>query len=296
MTNIRSFITMLFGIIAATLPAQTQLPDFVGCDYSGGKVFKMHDGKIVWSHKAPDSNDIWLLPNGNILFTTGKGVLEMTQQNDTVFSYRSDSNIFACQRLENGNTFVGECNTGRMLEIAPDGKIVRETSILPEGTRDAGFAFMRNARRLPNGHFLVAHYEGEKVCEYDRRGKLVWSVDVPGGAHSVARLFDGNTMVAVTDRNHNPRLVEFDRKGECVWEFSNKDLPGEPLKFLGGFNLLPDGNILITNWTGHESGGEKTHLLLINRNKEVIATLKDFPGITTMSSVHAVTVGNNTCH
>lgn len=33
------------------------------------------DGKhnqIAW-HKAPDSNDLWVLPNGNILFTTGHG-------------------------------------------------------------------------------------------------------------------------------------------------------------------------------------------------------------------------------
>lgn len=292
----RKYIVFFMCLAAAAMAAQTNLPDFVGCDYSQGMVFRMHDGKITWSHKAPDSNDIWLLPSGNILFTTGKGVLEVTQDNDTVFRYNSESNIFACQRLRNGNTFVAECNTGRMLEISPEGEIVKSVTILPEGTADAGFAFMRNARRLDNGHFLVAHYAGEKVSEYDRDGREVWSVPVPGGVHSVARLFDGNTMVAVTDRNHNPRLMEFDRRGRCVWEFSNSDLPGEPLKFLGGFNLLPDGNILLTNWTGHENGGEKTHLLLINRDKKVLATLGDFPGIVTMSSVHAVTVGNNIIH
>lgn len=81
----------------------------------------------------------------------------MTRQNDTIFHYESQSPIFACQRLKNGNTFVGECVSGRMLEISPKGKIVKEVCILPEGVKDGGFAFMRNARRLDNGHFLVAH-------------------------------------------------------------------------------------------------------------------------------------------
>ena len=53
---------------------------------------------------------------------------------------------------------MGECITGRMLEISPKGKIVKEVCILPEGVKEKGFAFMRNARRLDNGHFLVAHY------------------------------------------------------------------------------------------------------------------------------------------
>ena len=28
-----------------------------------------------------------VLPNGNLLFSTGKGVLEITRQNDTIFHY-----------------------------------------------------------------------------------------------------------------------------------------------------------------------------------------------------------------
>lgn len=73
--------------------------------------------------QSTDSNDLWILPNGNILFTTGHGVLEMTRQNDTIFHYESKSPVFACQRLKNGNTFVGECVTGRMLEISPKGRL-----------------------------------------------------------------------------------------------------------------------------------------------------------------------------
>ncbi len=279
--------TILFsGLLwcgSTTLQAQVQ--SFAGADYSKGIVFVMDDGKIVWTHPAPESNDIWTLPNGNLLFTVGTGVLETTRQNDTVFYYPSTSAVFACQRLKNGNTFIGECNKGRLLEVSPQGKIVHEVCILPEGVTDGGFAFMRNARRLDNGHYLVAHYGGEKVTEYDRQGRVVWSVDVPGGPHSVIRLPDGHTLVAVADKTQNPRLVELDEQGKCVWEFSNRDVPDHSLKFLGGLQYFSGGRILFTNWVGHVNPEERTHLFLINKKKDILYRLENYEGIQTMSSV-----------
>lgn len=124
---IRYTIVFVLFFFSVSMIAQTKT--FVGADYSQGIVFVMENEQIVWQHKAPDTNDLWVLPNGNILFTTGHGVLEMTRQNDTVFHYQSQSPVFACQRLKNGNTFVGECATGRMLEISPKGKIVKEVCI-----------------------------------------------------------------------------------------------------------------------------------------------------------------------
>ena len=267
---------------------------FAFSDYTGGKVYIMENGKLVWEHEAPDSNDLWVLPNGNILFTTGKGVLEMTQQNDTVFHYSSGCSVFACQRLKNGNTFVAESDFGRLLEIAPAGKIVKELCILPQGVTNAGYAFMRNARRLDNGHYLVAHYKDQCVKEYDSKGKVVWQAETPGGAHSVIRLPDGHTLVAVADAkfpdgSKNPRIIEFDKKGNIVWEFSNRDIPDKPLRFMTGFQYFSDGRLLLTNWSGHEKSPEnETHLLLINKQKEILCRIDTIGGIKTMSSVYSL--------
>ena len=79
---------------------------------------------------------------------------------------------------------------------------------LTKGVKDGGFAFMRNARRLDNGHFLVAHYGDQCVKEYDANGKVVWKLDVPGGPHSLTRLPNGHTLIAVADKDQNPRLIE----------------------------------------------------------------------------------------
>lgn len=279
------YLTILLFALLFSPQGFSQTACFAGADYSQGIVFIMENNRIVWSHSAPECNDLWALPNGNLLFTTGRGVLEVTRGNDTVFHYSSPSAIFACQRLKNGNTFIGECNTGRLLEVSSCGKVVKELCILPEGTTDGGFAFMRNARRLDNGNYLVAHYGGEAVKEYSPEGKVVWSLAVPGGPHSVIRLPNGHTLIAVADKTRNPRIIEVDRSGKELWSLSNNDLPGAPLKFLGGMQYFPDGRLLFTNWTGHEKPDRKTHLFLVDRNRNVLYTLKDSPGIETMSSV-----------
>ena len=292
----KQFLYLIALVLTCPSVMWAQCERFAGCDYSQGIVFVMENNEIVWQHKAPESNDIWVLPNGNLLFSTGKGVLEMTRQNDTIFHYASESPVFACQRLKNGNTFIGECTSGRLLEVSPQGKIVSEVCILPEGVTDGTFAFMRNARRLDNGHYLVAHYGGETVKEYDAKGKVVWEVAVPGGPHSAIRLPNGHTLVAVADKTQNPRIVELDKKGKTVWEFSNKDIPGAPLKFLGGLHYFPDGKILFTNWVGHVNPEERSHLFLIDKKKNVLYTLKNKEGIQTMSSVFSMDAAGKSYH
>ena len=103
----RPLLTLLASVITlAAAPAHR----FVCTDYTQGKVFLVDaEGKVEWSYDAPDANDVWLLPNGNLLFNTGHGVKEVTRDKHVVFAYESSSEVYACQRLPNGNTLF---NTG----------------------------------------------------------------------------------------------------------------------------------------------------------------------------------------
>ena len=261
-------------------------PPFACTDYTAGKVFLVSaEGKVEWEYAAKSCNDLWVLPNGNLLFNTGHGVQEVTREKQVVFDYQSKSEIYACQRLENGNTFVGECNSGRLLELAPDGKIVKEIRLLPEG-QDGGHAYMRNARRLANGHYLVAHYGGQVVKEYDPQGQAVWSVPAPGGPHSVIRLPNGNTLIACGDmKPGGPRVFEADPAGQTVWEVKNDDLPGIKLAFMSGLQRLPNGHTLMSNWLGHGRFGTAPHLIEVSPDKQVRWTFADHQTMKTISSV-----------
>ena len=278
------FFLVAFVIMSSMSVAYCQHHNFACADYTQGKVFIIEKDSIVWQHAAPNSNDLWVLPNGNLLFTTGNGVLEMNRKNDTLFHYESKNEIYACQRLKNGNTFIGECNSGRLLEVSPKGKIVKEVRILPDSVKDGGHAYMRNARRLDNGNYLVAHYGLKVVREYNPNGKMVWEVKAPGGPHSVIRLQNGNTLVSDADAKKDPHVYEFDKAGIIVWEVSNADLPDKPFKFLGGMQRLPNGNTVICNWLGHNQFGTAPHIIEVTKDKKEVWTYSNFKDMKTIST------------
>jgi len=263
---------------------------FVCTDYTQGKVFIVSaEGKPEWEYPAENCNDIWVLPNGNLLFNTGHGVKEVTRKKEVVFSFESKSEIYACQRLPDGNTFIGECNSGRLLEVNPEGKIVKTIKLLPDSV-DGGHSFMRNARKLKNGNYLVAHYGLDKVSEYDSVGKLVSEIPVKGGPHSVIRLSNGNTLIACSDHNGEPQVIEVDKDHKIVWQLTKNELPGIELKFMTGMQCLPNGNLVLTNWLGHNQFGKAPHAFEITRDKKVVWTFNDNTFLKTMSSIQLLDI------
>lgn len=280
-----AYLFILLSLIQSALLAQAIKHSFVCTDYTQGKVFIIsEEGKAIWEYPAIRCNDVWMLPNGNVLFNTGNGVKEVTRDKQIVFQFESKSDIYACQRLSNGNTFIGESNSGKLLEVAPDGKVVNTVSLIPDSV-DAGSAFMRNARKLANGHYLVAHYGLDVVREYDQLGKMVMEFPVNGGPHSVVRLPDGNTLVACSDHNGDPKVVEFDPKGTIVWQVLKNDLPDIELKFMTGLQRLPNGNTVMTNWLGHNNFGKAPHAIEVTRDKKLVWIYKNSTFIQTMSSI-----------
>jgi hypothetical protein len=285
---------ILLQASAADLPSRAQAiqagrPHRFACtDYSGGKVFIVAaDGRVEWEYRAPSCNDLWVLPNGNLLFNTGYGVREVTREKRVVFEYQSPSEIYACQRLPNGNTFVGECNAGRLLEITPDGKLAKELRLLPPG-KDGGHLYMRNARRLDNGHYLVTHYGEQVVREYDAEGKTVRDIPAAGGPHSAVRLPNGNTLIACGDGQGGSRVFEVDPSGQTVWQVQGDELPGVSLKFMAGLQRLPNGNTVMSNWLGHGNLGKSAHLIEVTPGKQVVWTFFDHQTMKTISSVQVL--------
>jgi hypothetical protein len=279
----------LFVVIICKVSAQAVQPvvkhNFACTDYTQGVVCIISDdGKLLWEYPANQCNDLWVLPNGNLLFNTGRGVKEVTRAKQVVFSYDSKNEIFSCQRLPNGNTFIGECTSGLLLEVAPNGQIVKKIKLLPDSV-DGGHTYMRNARKLDNGNYLVAHYGSDKVCEYDAEGRLVRSIPITGGPHSVIRLPNGNTLIACSDHNGEPRIVEVDKLGTIVWQVTKNELPGIELKFMSGFEVLPNANLVLTNWLGHGQFGKAPHAFEITRDKRVVWVYNDHTLLKTMSNI-----------
>ena len=142
--------------------------------------------------------------------------------------------------------------------------------MLPDG-KDGGHLYMRNARCLTNGHYLVAHYGEQVVREYDADGKVLKTIPARSGPHSVVRLPSGHTLIACGDAvKDGARVFEADADGKTVWEIKSSDLSGINLKFMTGLQRLPNGNTVMSNWQGHNQFGSGPHIIEVTPDKKVI--------------------------
>lgn len=244
-------------------------------DYRQGKVFIVdREGRVTWEHPAPSVCDLSVLANGNLLFTTHHGVLEVTRAKEVAFRYQTDSEVFSCQRLPDGTTLVAETTHGRLALVDAVGKVLRTVPLLQPGEKGS-HGYIANVRQLPDGHFLVAMYEGREIRTYDGEGRLLKQWPAAGGGRAVVRLADGRTLFSTADRSKDAHVTEIAEDGTVLWDVSNGDLPDRPLQFICGLHRLPNGNTLVANYLGHGPLGRAPHLLEITPDKRVVWTWAD---------------------
>lgn len=257
---------------------------FVCGDYVAGRVMVVSDqGKVEWEYPAPLVCDLWVLPSGNFLFTTGDGVKEVTREKKEVFSYKAVSGeIFTCQRLPDGNTLIGECTNARLVEVNPKGQIVKEVKLTVK-TADPHSNF-RQARKLSDGTYVVGHMGDGKVRQYDGAGKILREIDAPS-AFMAAPLPNGNLLISCGDTAPGgSKVFEIDPKGKVVWEVKGDDLKGIQLTFMAGVQRLPNGNTLMCNWLGHGHIGNGVHMLEVTPDKKVVWSYADHAAAKTVST------------
>ena len=276
-----------FALAEAPKEPKTLGDPFDTTDYGGNKVCRVDkDGKIDWQIRASQPQDVWLLPSGNILFTHVKGVKEVTPDKDkkVVWEYKTDPRheVHACQPLENGVVMVAESGPFRIIEVDRKGKIVKEVKLTTKCRNT--HAQMRCARKLANGNYLVGQYADGVVREYDPTGKIVWEFK-QRMAFGGIRLPNGNTLIATGDAH---RVIEVNPKGKVVWEIKEKELPGNPLRFVSGLQRRANGNTLICNWGGHGHVGKQPQIVEVSRDKKVVAELFDNKQFRTISSVFVI--------
>jgi len=239
------------------------------------------EGKILWEYKTGLTHDAWMLPSGNVLFADGNSVTEVTPDKKVVFQYKAKvgqgGGTYACQRLDNGNTFIGENSTGRILEVDKDGKVVFEMPITP--AKQGEHHNMRMARKLKNGNYLVCHSGAHTVKEYTPKGEVVLEIKVPNIAFSAIRTPKDTTLVASLGK-----ISEHDSKGAIVWEFSATDVPDVKIRNITGMQLLPDGNIAAGCYSAYDKG-EGTGLFEITRDKKLVWRFADPKTAGTMMAI-----------
>lgn len=256
-------------------------------DYGGSKIFLIDEkGSIIWQHNARHPQDVWVLKNGNILYSHVKGAVEITRDKKVVWEFKTEgrNEVHACQPLPDGKVMVAESGPMRIIEVDRDGKITKEVKLTTKCRNTHGQ--MRCVRKTPKGTYTVGQYHDNVMREYDETGKIIMEVSQKQ-CFSGIRLPNGNTLMATGDDH---RIVEFDKDKNIVWEVTEKDLPGNPLRFIAGMQRLPNGNTLVCNWGGHGHVGKQPQVFEVTPEKKVVGEIYDFKQFGTISGIYDMTV------
>ncbi|UDQ96802.1 aryl-sulfate sulfotransferase [Lentisphaerota bacterium WC36G] len=246
--------------------------DFDGYILATGKgatVLIDKNGKIVWSFKAGNNHDVWMLDNGNVLFADGS-VKEVNPKTNKVVwrytpKYTKGGGAFACQRLKNGNTVVGENGTGKVTEVDPKGNVVMSFGVKPY--KKGSHHNMRMVRKTADGTYLVAMTKNKIYREYDAKGNVLWEKKVDGPlAFSIVKLPNGNYLTGQVTG-----IVEYDKKGKVVWSYDpKKDTPEVKVGMICGINAMPNGNVAFGIYKIVQDQKNGAALMEITRDKKVV--------------------------
>lgn len=254
------------------------------------------DGSVSWEMPWGGIHDLHLLPNGNVLTRQGSSaVVEIDRdQKSVVWKYDASQNpanagkkieVHAFQPLPDGDVMIAESGSARIIEVNRDGEVVKAVPLVVDHPNP--HSDTRLARKLDNGHYLVAHEADGVVREYDDSGQVVWEYEVPmfgqtsAGGHgpdafgnrlfSALRLENGNTLIG-TGNGHSVLEVTPDK--QIVWELHQNDLPGICLAWVTTLEVLPGGNLVIGNC--HAGPGQPLLVEVDRSTKEVVWTFDRF--------------------
>jgi hypothetical protein len=242
-----------------------------GCN----QMFLVNEGKIIWTYstgKGWEYDDIWLLSNGNILFSRMGWAAEVTPQKKIV--WRMDApkgtEIHTVQPVGLDKVLLVENGTPPKLMVINKrtGAVEVEHEIADAGS--GVHAQFRRARMTAQGTYLLPFLQTGKVVEYDKDFNEVWSYKIRSPWAAI-RLHNGNTLIT-DERDELTREVNL--KGETVWEFRLADLPPE-IRLAGSQSCvrLVNGN---TIFCSRGNGGKTPQLIEVTLDKKVVWVLKDW--------------------
>jgi outer membrane protein assembly factor BamB len=265
---------------------------YVGENYT--KMFLVNDGKVIWTYqtgKGYEFDDVWMLSNGNILFTRMQYVAEITPDKKVVWRYdcsvppgTNHTEVHTCQPIGLDKVlFVLNGLPPRLMIVNIKTGAVEVNHELPyHQAYNPNYIHgqFRRARLTAQGTYLVSYLNESNVVEYDKDFNKVWSYPIRS-PWAALRLKNGNTLI--TDE-HDSITREVNSKGETVWECKNADLP-EAYRLVSApqsCTRLANGNTIFCSRGG---SGKGPQLVEVTPDKKVVWVLQDWKDLGDASAV-----------
>jgi hypothetical protein len=250
------------------------------------RMFLVKDGKVIWTYntgKGPEFDDVWMLSNGNILFSRMKYIAVIKPDKKVLWKMDfkvpqgiDHTEVHACQPIGLDRVMFVVNGLPPKLYVVniKTGKTEVERVLPFKEPLDAGgiHGQFRRARVTAQGTYLISYMSRGRVVEYDKDFKEIWSYNIPQPWAAI-RLKNGNTLI--TDEK-DWLTREVNTKSETVWEFNCKtDLPAE-YQFTSApqsCTRLANGN---TIFTSRGQQGKGPQMIEVTKDKKVVWVLHDW--------------------
>jgi hypothetical protein len=283
------------GVTPANLPGNglAQHPMlYAGENYN--KMFLVKDGKVIWSYSTGSGyeyDDVWMLSNGNILFSRMQYVAEITPDKKVVWRYDCNNGpginhteVHCCQPigLDRVLFIVNGLPPRLMVVNIKTGNVEVKHQLpfnQPPDPRGIHGQF-RRVRYTARGSYLVPSFGMGYVVEYDKNFNEIWRYKIRSPWAAI-RLKNGNTLI--TDEADN-LTREVNPKGETVLEFKASELPEADRLTSASQSCtrLANGNTILCS---RGDNGKGPQLVEVTPDKKVVWVLQDWKTLGSASAV-----------
>jgi hypothetical protein len=263
-----------------TLPGQglAQHPFiYVGENYN--TIQLVNQGKVIWTYDTKGSfelDDIWMLSNGNVLYSHMSYIEELTPTKQVVWHYDppAGSEIHTCQPLGLDKVMIGmnQIPSPKVLIINTQTQAVELEHTLPDAQGVAVHGQMRRMRMTAAGTYLVGWLSNAKVVEYDKDFNAIWTYQT-ARPWSVSRLHNGHTLIQ--DESEST-CKEVDAQGNLVFSFKKSEisLPGAQINGnTQSCERLATGDTVMFN---HSPAPGNVQAVEVAPDKHVVWALEDY--------------------
>lgn len=256
---------------------------YIGEGYN--RIYIIDHGQVSWKYDTSPGNeldDIWMLKNGDLLYTRMAYAAVVTPDKREVWRYDcvpGKEEIHTIQPVGNDEAIMLiNAFPARVVKFNyRTGKTIWEHNIDFKGNSTHGQS--RRMRYTKDGTYLLCYLSENKVVEYDKDWKVVhtFKVDKPWAA---IRLQNGNTLITLENEK---RTIEVDPNDKVVWEIKLSDIP-EPYRLHDCQSVcrLQNGNTILCS---RGDGGRGPQLVEVNKQKEVVWVLNDWRNLGPATSV-----------
>lgn len=232
-----------------------------------------------WSVKIPKgSRDIQLISSDTLLVSHGTGASEFSVIDGKKLKWLATGykTIQSARRLPNGNTILLDIK-GKVTTLDETGTKLSSIKI-KQSSLD-----VRLLRHSSKGNWIIGSKKPQAVLEVNPKGEVIQQTILPGKGYTVTKLLNGNYLASTGDEC---KVVELKANGEIVsFVGGRKEHPELKLDFNSGWQMLGNGNIVMTNWLGHGKHNTAPHLIEFDENNKMVWKWDDHKAVKQVTNL-----------